>query len=517
MTAATPERYANDVWCLDDGFGPTRLGDQVARVALEAATPFTLGVTGKWGAGKTSVLRRAFATLGGQPIAQAVPLGAKPHEEPGDWDAWRHDRRAAPHPPLDWGAGEDAQRLHTRAEQSLCVWFSPWQHQRERNPLIPLLLEIRAQFTVWQRIRHGARKLNRRGGLAALHLLEKVIDAAASLLTKRPVRMAEGTTDMLRKDWREGEPDLDLGDGQRFHLAFEDAVDMLLSGQEDARLIVFIDDLDRCEEGAIVGLLESIKLYLSSRRCVFVLGLDDAALLDALGRHWKGRSRDANREYLEKLFQAVLPVPLPRASAVQAAADAQFAAHGVSGDVRLGELVEELIEPNPRKLKNFVNSACALWDLLRAHPSTADDALSARRFVLFHYLRTQHREVWRLLERQPWSLRVLSNVLVSGGTAGAQALPLPAGFDDADQRLMKSLFFESFAHVLKDPDPADKPHERHGHLPMAEAVELLLQRADRKRSDEHFRRRYKELVIDARIDTLPEALLRLPEPQEPQA
>jgi hypothetical protein len=42
--------------------GMGRAGDALARMALEVAPSFTIGVIGKWGFGKTSVLRRAFAT-----------------------------------------------------------------------------------------------------------------------------------------------------------------------------------------------------------------------------------------------------------------------------------------------------------------------------------------------------------------------------------------------------------------------------------------------------------------------
>ena len=66
--------YLNDHWTLADGLGFGATAEQLARVALQAQPPFTVALTGKWGAGKTSVLRQAFATLGGEPIAQALPL-----------------------------------------------------------------------------------------------------------------------------------------------------------------------------------------------------------------------------------------------------------------------------------------------------------------------------------------------------------------------------------------------------------------------------------------------------------
>lgn len=69
-----PTRFVNDAATLEDSFGIAASGDLVAQLALQADTPFTIGVTGKWGSGKTSILRRAFATLKGHPLQADVPL-----------------------------------------------------------------------------------------------------------------------------------------------------------------------------------------------------------------------------------------------------------------------------------------------------------------------------------------------------------------------------------------------------------------------------------------------------------
>jgi hypothetical protein len=504
--------YVNDASTLKDGFGITLAGDQVARVALEVATPFTLGVVGKWGSGKTSVLRRAFATLKGKPMQIDVPLGAEARKDmgPDGWDQWFYDSsgRAAQ---LGW-----KPKLTAVAAKSLCVWYSPWQHQGEDNPLIPLLLEIRAQYTTWIKLREKASNLNRRGGLAGLVLLERAVDAAASLVLGRSARLAEGTTDAVRKAWREAAPEEPgLSDGQRFHLLFEDAVETLLDGIEggektSGRLILFIDDLDRCEESTVVQLLETIKLYLGSRRCVFILALDESAVLSALTSHWPARSDDANREYLEKLFQAIVPVPVPRPGAVCSFLTAQLKAHDFPDPEGAAEMIDDLLEPNPRKVKNFVNGICANWELFRQScpaKEEGDRQLFAHRFLLFHYLRVQHKPVWRLLERQPWALRVLTKVLLGLASTDVK-LPKNVGADD--QRMLELLLFRAFSHVLKDDGGKD---DHHRHIPIAEAVELLNQRIDRKRSDEHFIRFYRELI--PRDMDLPEAFLYLPQAPEP--
>lgn len=490
--------YRNDVWTLDDAFGLGRAGDQVARMALEVEPPFTLGVTGKWGSGKTSVMRRAFVTLGGEPIRQERAL-ADPGEEYSapDWKDLHWNQRKSV---LAW-----PEDYYLALDQTFCIWFSPWQHQSEDNPLVPLLREIQAQFTAWMKFKDRLSETNRRGALAALALIEHAIDAVVSFEAGKPVQLARGLSESMRKAWTGAEPDLTaLSDGQRFHLLFEDAINELLTAttkdlgplRDQARLILFIDDLDRCEESVIVKLLEAIKLYLGSRRCVFVLGLDDSAVMDALRRHWKDRAEDANREYLEKLFQASLAIPLPIRQDVVGGIDAQLAQHDIPVAARarrrLAQDIEALLEPNPRKIKNFVNSLCSAWALHQASAWAKGE--EARRFVLFHYLRQYHRMVWRLLERQPETLRLLWRVLRKDAAEVAEGLGLTS-IDEADQRLLERLFTRAFSHVLRERATIEIPEDPklHRHQDMELAIKSFIERQDRKRSDEHFVRLFNEL------------------------
>jgi hypothetical protein len=395
------------------------------------------------------------------------------------------------------------------AEQTFSVWYSPWQHQNEDNPLVPLIREIQNQFTAWLKLRQTAKDFNRQAGLASAKLLEHLADAALSLTAGRTVKVARGLTDAMRSGWKEAEDGLTaLSDGQRFHLLFEDAIQQVLKARSEngeirdsARLVIFIDDLDRCEGEVIVRLLEIIKLYLGTRRCVFVLGLDDAAVLDAFKQH-RNPSEEGNREYLEKLFQATLAVPLPSQQGVREGIERQLRLHGiprpVSGDSErqagtdqaiadLAEDIEALLEPNPRKIKNFVNSLCAAWAMHGCSEwigagTDSDYWAEASRFVLLQYLRQFHRPVWRLLERQPETIRQLYAVL-QGETTGTEPDGNEALLTDAG--LLREIFFRAFSHVLKTPDADDKT--KHGNETLESAVQSAIERRDRKRSDDTFR------------------------------
>ena len=78
------------------------------------------------------------------------------------------------------------------------------------------------------------------------------------------------------------------------------------------RVVVLVDDLDRCLPEAVMATLEAIKLFLSVPKMVFVLAADQAMVRDAIAASLSRTSRSevfADR-YLEKIVQ--LPVTLPR-------------------------------------------------------------------------------------------------------------------------------------------------------------------------------------------------------------
>jgi len=207
-----------------------------------------------------------------------------------------------------------------------------------------------------------------------------------------------------------------------------------------------------------------------------------------------------------------VPVPAPHPVVVQSVVADQLKLHEFPGPGDCAELISELLEPNPRKIKNFVNSACAGWGMLqsaKAVPAEPKAALAfAQQFLLFQYLRYQHKAVWRLLERQPWALRILGKVLT-----GTMPQKLPAWVSWDQQRMLEHLFVRSFAHILGH---EGEQLDHHRYLSIAEAVELANQRIDRKRSDDYFARYFKDCIgIDLDLPDVFLGLPPVPAPQDP--
>ena len=101
----------------------------------------------------------------------------------------------------------------------------------------------------------------------------------------------------------------------RFRQSFKEVCDALeLLGR---RLVIFIDDLDRCRQDHILEILEAVNFLTSSGgSCFVILAMDEARVKDELGHHYANsaltethvRSPD---QYLEKIINLTIAIPQP--------------------------------------------------------------------------------------------------------------------------------------------------------------------------------------------------------------
>lgn len=74
------------------------------------------------------------------------------------------------------------------------------------------------------------------------------------------------------------------------------------------KIVVFLDDLDRCEPAVVLDLLAAIKLfYTYGKRLIFVCGVDKIAVQNAVSTRYSQIIK--SEEYLEKIFDASFQVP----------------------------------------------------------------------------------------------------------------------------------------------------------------------------------------------------------------
>ena len=102
---------------------------------------------------------------------------------------------------------------------------------------------------------------------------------------------------------------------------FEKDFELLLQKMKMERVVVFIDDLDRCSSEKVIQAFETIKLFLNVPESTFVIGADaakiEAAITDVYGAATDsvprgGRQRTLAEEYLEKIVQIPFRIPEQR-------------------------------------------------------------------------------------------------------------------------------------------------------------------------------------------------------------
>lgn len=225
----------------------------------EKLDPVAVGVFGDWGSGKTTILDLIESTLGGEGNESVVVVYTRP---------WEYDPTTDPKATL---IGEVLQALHDAASA--------------QNDLSD---EIKARFT----------KLVRRIKWSKAMTLAARSAVGVSLPTIKDLMDVFGTDAEQATD-----PTL-----QGFREEFRE----LLAGMPEVhRVVVLVDDLDRCLPDSVIAALEAIKLFLSVPKMAFVIAADRRLVTHAIAQryHPDPSAESLAEQYLEKIVQIPLTVP----------------------------------------------------------------------------------------------------------------------------------------------------------------------------------------------------------------
>lgn len=232
-----------------------------------------------------------------------------------------------------WGGGKSSalEMLGQRFAEDksvLVVRVDPWEFEDSddvRGTLIGhILTELRAQ-----RPQSFGGQVGDLLSRIAWKRVAKTIATSALTMSMNPVDLVKAFTPAEKQQ---------PTDMAGFRDEFEK---MMKSATDVAKVVVLVDDLDRCKPSSVVASLEAIKVFLAVPKMAFVLAAEEDMIRWSIAQdiHAGGRSEFADR-YLEKIVQ--LPVTLPRLS--QDAAETYVALL----------LCERSAEENPESFKALV-------------------------------------------------------------------------------------------------------------------------------------------------------------------
>ncbi len=180
-------------------------------------------------------------------------------------------------------------------------------------------------------------KSRKYGGLAARALLRVALRQGAEELIDAAT--AEAVEAMEQSDKALQEAAKDFGDGlskaagdlvvsqigaerirtQEIPAQLSAVRDALTNGKPNPRVVILVDELDRCHPDYAIAFLEAMKLVFSHEGFVFCLFVDDA-YLNGLAEHRFGK-RETGERYLDKFVNIRLKLPQTKKALSSAAED----------------------------------------------------------------------------------------------------------------------------------------------------------------------------------------------------
>jgi hypothetical protein len=305
----------------DDQFGFGTHGGVLCD-AIQAAVhlPLTVGVFGPWGTGKSSFLNICREML---------------------------DRRGIP-----------------------TIAFNPWKYDDKEAIWHALIQTILTEIAGEPDGRRHA-NLKRLSSTATWLLMRRVVGPLTA-------GFVDGDDLMAARDAWQTRGVENYRHINHFEADFAEVVQTFVGDR--GRLVVFVDDLDRCHGDTAIAVLDALKLFLGEASCVFVLAMDFDVISAAAAKRVDG-DHARGRQFLEKLIHFPYHLPEVRFEAVFRQLQDSVVAE-LSGDPALWQLAEEAFGDNPRRIRRFVSALNLTAKTLQLHSQPSRDRLMQAAILL---------------------------------------------------------------------------------------------------------------------------------------
>jgi len=239
----------------------------------------------------------------------------------------------------NWGSGKSSLML--LLEEGIKDWI---KENKENNQLNTKILQVK--FNSWQFENYDSTKLTMIESILEalskdikfrMDIFEKADDLIARIsLMESGVFILKKIANILPeniKNFLPNKAELDKicgkdkynnlidsiskGNTSKFIQEFRSMFENLVLDAKYKAVVVYIDDLDRCDPKRIIDCLEAVKLFVNVKKTAFVIGADERIIEYAIKLHYpieqkKEEISSPFSDYLEKLIQ--LPYKIPRLS-----------------------------------------------------------------------------------------------------------------------------------------------------------------------------------------------------------
>ncbi len=326
------------------------LGNTIANIIKNSHPRFTIGIYGEWGTGKTTLMRS---------IEQSLINNE-----------------------------EGVQ------QKIIPVWFNAWKYEREENPAtiaflktIGFALQDHPKFDpICKAIFNGL-------ALVGKDVKQKyVVDALGNDQVSHLefMKKTEFLNDLEKKSIYFQGLDIVNNEMQRIRK---------MIGKE-YRIVVFIDDLDRCSSQKALEVLEAMKVFLDIEGFVYVVGLSHKTVTNLIAQSYK-ETGIKGEDYIKKIIQIPIRIPEWTQSNLIKLLETRIVPQLNTEYAKFlrqnAQIVSRAVGANPRQLKRFINNVIIAFETFAG--KERPDQWRVEEIFLVQILKTEWIEFYKEFSR----------------------------------------------------------------------------------------------------------------------
>jgi len=293
------------------------LGKTIAKIIKDSTPHFTIGIYGEWGTGKTTLMKAIEKNL-------------------------------------------DVDQISEKEKKTLTIWFNAWQYEREEN-----LASVSLMKTVaYAMAGHEKFDIVSKTILDGLTIIGK--DISQNLIQEIISKKGDETEDTFAEK-------LNYLNKLYQNSIYFDGLKKITQQMETIRklegnayrVIIFIDDLDRCSPKKALEVLESIKLFLGMEGFIFVVGLSHKTVTHLITQAYK-ETGVMGEDYIKKIIQIPIKIPTWSQESIVDLIENKIKKNLHEEYTNFlsenSNMIAKIVDYNPRQLKRFINNVIIAFE-----------------------------------------------------------------------------------------------------------------------------------------------------------
>ena len=234
----------------------------------------------------------------------------------------------------DWGSGKSSlmhmckRQLEQQNDGTVCLLFNGWLYESYDDAKTAILASILDGIKDGRKLSKSAIMILKalydsvdkfkiiKGGIkfgidmAVAGGLGAITNLTIKEVAKKAKQVAEGVNE--ESTMQAIKDKLDYKEVREDIREFREKFAQLIKEAGIKKLVIFVDELDRCNPATILDTLEAMRLFLFNGNVSFVIGADERHVTYAIRSKFddiEGINMDIGKEYQEKLIQYPIRIP----------------------------------------------------------------------------------------------------------------------------------------------------------------------------------------------------------------